>query len=124
LGGNVVDVALAAVDRLDDGLGDVDHDHGLAGLGERLGEGQADIACTDDGDIPAHAREAYRAAAIRSAVRPSPYSSGACAGKCAAASASPRPCGSRGSTSVFAPTRTVSTHSVVPRSVTHGTRSQ
>src|SRR5262249_55280448 len=126
LGRHVADVALAAVDRLDDGLGDVDDDDRLAGLGERLGERQADVARSDDGDIAAHAREAYRAAAMRSAVRPSPYSVGASAGKRAFVRTSPRlwRSASSGSRRVFAPARTVSTHSVVLRNVTHGSPSQ
>ena len=37
---------------------------GVSGLGEGLGERQADIARTDDRDVPAHAREGYRAAAM------------------------------------------------------------
>ena len=61
---DVADVALAAVDRVDDRLDDVDEDDALSGLGEGLREREADVARTDDRDVPAHAREGYRAAAM------------------------------------------------------------
>ena len=62
---------LIAVDELGD---DVDEQHALPGVGEGLRERQADVAGADDGDVPgpAHGRQAYRAAAMRSLACPSP----------------------------------------------------
>ena len=54
------------------GLDDVDEEDPLSGLGERLREREADVASTDNSDVPAHAREGYRAAAMCTAARPSP----------------------------------------------------
>ena len=66
---------------------------------------------------------ARSACATRAAAFPSPYSGGASGGKRAPRTASAIACGSS-STSTFAPTATVSTHSVDGRIVTHGTRYQ
>src|SRR5581483_10985610 len=125
LGAHVFDVALAAVQCIDDRGLDVDEQHTLSGFAECRGERDADVARADDGDVVQvrlrHGGQAYRAAAIRSAACPSPYSCGASGGNVAAASAAGS---SSGSASRFAPAATVSTHSVLGRSVTHGTRSQ
>ena len=79
LGGDVLDVALAAVERVDHVRLDVDEEHSLARLGERRGERHADVAGPDHGDVvlglPAsswHGGQAYRASAMRSAAWPSP----------------------------------------------------
>ena len=76
LRGDVLDVALAAVDRVDDLVDDVDEDDLLAGLGEGLGERHADVAGADDGDVVASSsfRRAKRTERPRcgSAACPSP----------------------------------------------------
>jgi hypothetical protein len=77
LRGDVADVALAAVDRVHDVLEDVHENDLLACLGEGLGVRHADVAGADHSDVVAgvrahSGREAYRAAATRSAARPSP----------------------------------------------------
>ena len=71
---HVRDVALAAVDRVDDVLEQVDQQHLLAGLGERMGVRHADIAGADHCDVVrAHfGVEGYSAAAILPAAWPSP----------------------------------------------------
>ena len=63
--------ALIAVDELGH---DVDEQHALPGVGEGLGERQADVAGADDGNVPgaAHGELAYRAAAMRPLACPSP----------------------------------------------------
>src|SRR5581483_10190895 len=115
---DVLDVALAAVDPLDDGRVDVDEDDAPSGVGEGLRVRHADIARSDDGDVRVHA--AARLAATRGAAAPSPYSAGRSSGMRASATAAARSSGSS-STRTFAPTSTVSTHSVDGRGVTHGT---
>ena len=54
LRGDVLDVALAAVDRVDDVLDDVDEHDALAGLCEGLGVGHADVARADHCDLGVH----------------------------------------------------------------------
>src|SRR5581483_373974 len=125
LGGDVLDVALAAVEGVDERRRHVDEEDALPAFGEGGGERQSDVPGADDGDVveggARHDAQAYRAAATRSAAWPSPYRGGAAAGNRAAA----RAVGiASGSASVFAPASTVSTHSVLGRTVTHGTRSQ
>ena len=72
-GGHVLDVALAAVDRIDDRLDDVDEHDLLARLREGLRVRHADVAGADDRDVPAHSgAEGYRAAAMRPDACPSP----------------------------------------------------
>ena len=70
---NVLDVALAAVDPLDDAPLDVDQHDVVAAVREYLGKWQADVACPDDRNA-AHdaARLARRAAATFSEACPSP----------------------------------------------------
>ena len=51
LGGDVLDVALAAEDLLDPALADVDQDDAATGVGEDLGEGKPHVAGADDRDI-------------------------------------------------------------------------
>src|SRR5207244_3276560 len=102
----------------------VDEEHLVAALGEDPRQRKADIARPYDCDLHDAPRLARSAAATRSEACPSPYSGGASSGKRASSSARPRPLGSAGSTSVLAPTATVSTHSVDGLSVTHGIRSQ
>ena len=51
LGGDVLDVARAGVDRLDELGHDVDDQHALPGVGEGQGERQADVAGADDGNV-------------------------------------------------------------------------
>jgi hypothetical protein len=63
--GDVLDVALADVQRLDELGHRVDEQHPAARVRERLRERHADVAGADDGDVPGplgHGREAYRAA--------------------------------------------------------------
>ena len=50
-GGHVLDVALAAVQPLDDARIDVEEDDGLSGLGEDPSERHADVAGADDGNV-------------------------------------------------------------------------
>src|SRR5581483_9906702 len=57
LGGDVADVALAAIDRVDDGLLDVDEHDALSGVGKRLRMRHADVAGADDGDVRIHAAQ-------------------------------------------------------------------
>src|SRR5581483_5083221 len=118
---HVLDVALAAVDPVDDVALDVDEEDALAGLGEHLGQREPDVPGSDDRDVGHDALTlASRAAATRSDACPSPYSGGRSAGIRAFRTASTRASGSS-STSTFAPSSTVSTHSVDGRAVTHGT---
>ena len=116
-------MAFAAVERIDDVWLHVDQQHAAAGLGEGRGERDADVAGADHGEVvvrlAGHGGQAYRAAAMRPAAWPSPYSGGAPAGNRASASAA---ASSLGSARRFAPAATVSTHSVLGRSVTQGTR--
>src|SRR5205823_200525 len=123
---HVLDVAFAPIERGDDRRDDVDEEHAAARLGEGGGQRQADVAGPDDRNVVRHGGQAQplTSAAMRSDAWPSPYSGGASGGKRACASASASPSGSAGSTRVFAPAYTVSTHSVFARSVTHGMRSQ
>jgi hypothetical protein len=53
---DVLDVAFAPVQRVDDVPYDVDDEHPAAGLGKGRRERQADIARADDGDVVAHDR--------------------------------------------------------------------
>ena len=53
---DVLDVALAPVQRIDDARDDVDEEHPAARLGEGRRERQADVARADDGDVVAHDR--------------------------------------------------------------------
>src|SRR5207247_11386438 len=54
LRGDIADVALAAVDPVDDVFADVDEHDVLPYLREDLGQGQADVAGTDDRNVPLH----------------------------------------------------------------------
>ena len=64
--GDVLDVALAAV-QLRDALGaDVDEQDGAPGVGEDLGERDADVAGADDCDVTVHSGPSYRRARSRS----------------------------------------------------------
>ena len=56
-GGDVLDVALAAVERVDDLRLDVDEGDGPARVREDLRERDADVPRADDGDVRLHARE-------------------------------------------------------------------
>ena len=126
LGRDVLDVALAAVERVDDVRLDVDEQHAAARLGEGHGERQADVAGADDGDVVG------AAPARRSSVQSGCDALGGVAvavelGRVGRESRSRRAsaaASSSGSTRTFAPAATVSTHSVLGRSVTHGTPSQ
>src|SRR6476661_1239097 len=73
---DVLDVALAAVQRVDDGLLHVDEEDAVASLPEGGGKGDTDVPRADDGDVVeallGHAAQGYRAAATRSAAWPSP----------------------------------------------------
>src|SRR6266542_2615582 len=120
LGRDVVDVTLAAIDGVHERRDEVDDDDPLPGLRERLRVRQADVAGADDRNVPAHTGDqAYRAAAMRPDAFPSPYRGGRSSGIRASRTASRSASGSS-STSVFAPTSTVSVHSVDGRSVTQG----
>jgi hypothetical protein len=68
LRGDVADVTLATVDPIDDLLVDVDEHHCLTRIREDLGQGHADIAGTDDCNVPLHDAEGYTR---RSPARPS-----------------------------------------------------
>ncbi len=110
LGADVLDVALAAVQRVDDVRLHVDEEHAAARLAEGGGERHADVARADDGDVVeglASDTAVKRTGRLRSrsAAWPSPYSGGASAGKRAvverarrgrrarrACSRRPRPC--------------------------------
>src|SRR5581483_6784749 len=118
VGMDVLDVALAAVDPVDDRLLDVDENDALACVGERLRMRHADVAGPDDRDLRIHA--AARLAATRAAAAPSPYSCGRSFGIRAEATAATSSAGSS-STRTFAPASTVSTHSVDGLVVTQGT---
>ena len=74
LGRHVLDVALTAVELVDAVGVHVDEDDALPDVGERLGEGHADIAGADDGDVPFHRPGIVAAStcAIRSEAWPSP----------------------------------------------------
>ena len=71
LGRDVLDVAFAAVQRLDDRVLHVDEQHALAGFGEGGRKRDADVAGADDGDVVetrlGHGGQEYRAAAMRPA---------------------------------------------------------
>ena len=71
---DVLDVALAAVERLDDAGLDVDEDDGATGVRKDLCERDADVPRADDGDVRLHAGERLpmRLRAIRSDAWPSP----------------------------------------------------
>src|SRR5262249_9057648 len=94
----------------------------LARVRERSCEGQADVAGAHDGDVALHRPGivATSTCAIRSEACPSPYKTGRLAGIDADATAAASAPGSA-ATSTFAPTATVSTHSVDGRTVTQGT---
>ncbi len=57
--GNVVDVALPAVDAVDDVLIDVDQNDRLARVGEHPRERHADVSSPDDRDVRPHPAEGY-----------------------------------------------------------------
>ena len=103
---------------------------GVAGLRERDGEGEADVAGSDDGDACIHDdcslagaprgsrhQASHRAGRVAVAVDLGVRSRRAAASAAAAAIAA-----GSSPTSTFQPSCTVSTHSVVSRSVTHGTQ--
>ena len=122
LGRDVLDVALARVEHGDAVGVDVDEQHALAGVGEHAREREPDVPGPDDGDVAAHRLGivACSTCAVRSEACPSPYRTGRNAGIDACSTASTSASGSS-STSVFAPSFTVSTHSVDGLGVTHGT---
>ena len=71
--GDVVDVALAAIDPLDDALVDVDENRRDTGLGEDLRQRQADVTGADDRELSGHSRPIVQSrSAIRTAASPSP----------------------------------------------------
>jgi hypothetical protein len=72
LGGDVLDVALAAVQHRH-ALGvAVDEEHTAACLGEYLGKWDADVAGSDDGDVGHRRAIVQRGADLSSAERPRP----------------------------------------------------
>ena len=120
---DVLDVALAAVQRLDDVRLHVDEQHAAAGLAEGRRERDADVAGADHGEVVVGlprtrrssvqgGRDAFRGVAVAVERR---RIGGKPRGGERRRRASP------GSASTFAPASTVSTHSVLGRSVTHGT---
>src|SRR5205823_3497798 len=92
-------------------------------LREHVRKRNPDVSRADDRDVRLHVDGRLvvtSASAMRRDACPSPYSSGRSAGIVADAMAAGMRCGSS-STRTFAPTTTVSTHSVEGRSVTQGT---
>ena len=124
LGRDVLDVGDPLADRLHAALVDVDADHLVAGLEELDRERQPDVAEPDDPDSSwlrsvriEHVANALSGVAAAVQVGALSASGWGAPERASAASASR-------STSTFQPASTVSTHSVVSRSVTHGVSSR